>query len=303
VLDDNDVYTSVNLGNYTTVTGNVTAVVDDSSIANKFTSNDISNNDGTGVDIYNYMEGYVYVSSTASSVGGNVLSTVTNGSTTNTFTTNTINDNNDEGVDIYSDMGAYANNNGTINGGLTTLVDTSSINDLFKGNEISRNYNEGINIYNYMGSGYSGTASGTVDGSISNSVVSGTFTRNTISANGTTPGDSGIHLYNYTYASDTDAALVQLLMNNNSITYNGDYGVYVEYDGLGTFTGDLGGGSLGAAGSNTLYGNNTLDLYNATSTEIKAENNWWNDNDPSDQVGGLTPSDTVDYTPWLTTAP
>ena len=73
---------------------------------------------------------------------------------------------------------------------------------------------------------------------------------------------------------------------------------------------DCGGGNAsfdGAARSST--GGNTfdhnlgagdprLDVHNLTATTVKAENNWWLDSDPSDQVTGP-----VDYTPALSGPP
>ena len=73
---------------------------------------------------------------------------------------------------------------------------------------------------------------------------------------------------------------------------------------------DAGGGNLtldGAArnstGGNVFLGNrgpadSTLDLENLTTGSVKAENNWWGDSDPSDQVTG-----TVDHAPALSGPP
>jgi len=73
---------------------------------------------------------------------------------------------------------------------------------------------------------------------------------------------------------------------------------------------DLGGGSLTlqgvavtSAGLNTFLGNRgptdtTLDIENLTTTNVKAENNWWGDLAPADQIAG-----TIDFSPFLSSAP
>jgi parallel beta-helix repeat protein len=91
--------------------------------------------------------------------------------------------------------------------------------------------------------------------------------------------------------------------NGGSSSSNDGYGgVAVKGDGQI----DLGGGSLeidgttvSSPGNNVLYGNrgpgdSTLDVENATSATVRAENNWWGDLDPSDQVSG-----SVDHNPFL----
>jgi hypothetical protein len=78
----------------------------------------------------------------------------------------------------------------------------------------------------------------------------------------------------------------------------------------GTATAIVGGGSITldgqsrtSLGRNTFLGNRsatdaTLDLENQTTTQVRAENNWWGDTDPSDQVTGP-----VDFAPFLTAPP
>lgn len=73
---------------------------------------------------------------------------------------------------------------------------------------------------------------------------------------------------------------------------------------------DAGGGGLtldGAVrtstGGNVFLGNrgpadSTLDLENLTTGSVRAENNWWGDLDPTDQVSG-----TVDFSPMLQSLP
>ena len=73
---------------------------------------------------------------------------------------------------------------------------------------------------------------------------------------------------------------------------------------------DCGGGSSSfdgsartSAGGNTFDHNESpadtrLDVLNLGTTTVKAENNWWLDSDPADQIGGL-----VDFTPALSGPP
>jgi hypothetical protein len=257
----------------------VTADITNTSIANTFTENDISDNDGSGVGIYNemYADADAYSGFT---VTGSLLSSVTNSDITNTFTGNTINRNDDYGVCIYSYLEAWADNSDSIGGDLDVSVDGSSITDTFSGNDISDNgYYDGVYIYNYMEASYSdwGFVSGTIDASITGSSISDTFTNNTVTSN---DGSSGIYLDYYTYAVDIEDVAVDLFMEGNQVVGNDENGVYIYYSGSGTFTGDLGGGTLGSLGNNSFYGNDVsalgyYDLYNDTVVEIKAENNWW----------------------------
>ena len=95
------------------------------------------------------------------------------------------------------------------------------------------------------------------------------------------------------------AAKVNLKAYNNIITGN-KYGIRITTAADATDIIDLGGGSLGSIGNNSIYGNITYDIYNQKAgLTVKAENNWW----------GLTLplaskfSGSVDYDPWLTANP
>ncbi|MFN2571182.1 MAG: DUF1565 domain-containing protein [Gemmatimonadales bacterium] len=70
-------------------------------------------------------------------------------------------------------------------------------------------------------------------------------------------------------------------LEGNVITAN-QYGVYYE---VGTF-GDLGGGSTGSAGGNTLSCNSSVDLYTENATTINGTNNRWDHVPPTTGVGG-----------------
>ena len=73
----------------------------------------------------------------------------------------------------------------------------------------------------------------------------------------------------------------------------------------GAFNVDLGGGSLGSAGGNSIFGNTADDLFvDLDGGELKAENNWWGDQNgllPARVT--LDPGSTVDFTPFLTEVP
>ena len=114
----------------------------------------------------------------------------------------------------------------------------------------------------------------------------------TIESNIVTDYSHGVHMWNGMSGSITAA------LESNTITGN-DYGVYLDnYNNGAPF--DLGGGSLGSEGLNTIHSNTTLDVYNESGATVKAEYNWWGDLNPADQVGGPDP---IDFTPWLLSAP
>ncbi len=86
-----------------------------------------------------------------------------------------------------------------------------------------------------------------------------------------------------------------ILVACNTIT--GNFGTGIVQLSQGDPLVDYGGGDRGSPGANVLMGNG-VDFRNFDSDTAKAENNWWGDSDPSDQVSGP-----VDYDPWLGAAP
>lgn len=65
----------------------------------------------------------------------------------------------------------------------------------------------------------------------------------------------------------------------------------------------LDGATKTSSGGNSFLGNkaiadSTMDVQNLTTSSVSAKNNWWGDQDPSDQVAG-----TVVFTPFLTGPP
>lgn len=249
--------------------------ISDSTITNTFTNNTLNSNTG-GLGIENWID-------TDYGESGSSNSGISNVSITNTITNNTI-----DGNGFWGGFWVY---NEFFIGSSDAELSNSGIANTFTNNTITGNGDDGVYVENYF-------ITVGLNSGINNSSISDAFTGNTISGN----SNDGLHLYSEifdsagTYGMDTT-----LFMQGNTVTNNGNYGVYLDYDIDGTFAGDLGGGLLGSAGNNSFYGNAVFDIYNNAVNGLKAENNWWGDTDPSDQIdgGGLS----VDYDPWLTSAP
>lgn len=77
-------------------------------------------------------------------------------------------------------------------------------------------------------------------------------------------------------------------MSGNIITGNStitsQYGIFIDNDSTGTFNVDLGGGSLGSTGHNSIYNNLYRDIFidsrpgtaaATTGSIVSAQNNWW----------------------------
>ncbi len=79
----------------------------------------------------------------------------------------------------------------------------------------------------------------------------------------------------------------------NTITGNGNEGVYA-----GGYAGVYMGYGTSSPGNNSIYSNYSYDVANYTAYTVQAEYNWWND-----VMGPSSIYGTVDYTPWLVTAP
>ena len=102
---------------------------------------------------------------------------------------------------------------------------------------------------------------------------------------------SGIYL-GITDESSPDISIYRNVVHDtNSVTVTGD--------STGDFIVDLGGGSLGSPGYNSIYHNTDQDLSNAFDEPIFAQNNWWGTDEPeTDQFDG-----NITYSPWLTSDP
>jgi hypothetical protein len=128
------------------------------------------------------------------------------------------------------------------------------------------------------------------------SSISGVISGNTISNH----GDSGLN-----FVADNSGS-ISMAVFQNAIENNTSRGILLGTVGFpafadGTYSIDIGGGNLGSIGHNSISGNGTFDVRDATTTAgtISAENNWWGTATPA--AGQF--SGTIDYTPSLTSDP
>lgn len=187
------------------------------------------------------------------------------------------------------DYGIYLSNYTDASGSISNFNSTA----VFAENMVSGNGWDGIYAENYFYAWGGDILASSVTHRFSGNAVTGNF-------------GNGVYLYDVSGAGGMDELAANLFMQGDTVTGNDYAGVYLEFWGGGTYTGDLGGGSLGSIGNNSFYGNDVAgwgyyDLLNYTGFSVNAKNNWWGDLDPSDQIDPW--GDTVDFTPWLTTAP
>jgi hypothetical protein len=86
--------------------------------------------------------------------------------------------------------------------------------------------------------------------------------------------------------------------SNNIIKNGKGYGIWLDCDDSATLVADLGGGSLGSAGLNSIYNNELGGITNSSSQQM-AQYNWWGQ---ADDPGALIDGD-IDYAHWLTSDP
>lgn len=199
-FDNSGLYTRVYV-NDSTVSGDVAALVDPSSISYTFTNNSLSNNDEDGVDISS-SDLYAYASMSSSDIGGNVSSEVLDSTITTNFTGNTADNNGDDGIDL-DDSQLYAKtytSYGSVGGNVTALVDPSGISHTFTNNQIMNTGNadceecdiNGIDLNSNEVYAYVNPCSTEIDGNVSADVedgfVTNTFTNNTV----TNSGENGL---------------------------------------------------------------------------------------------------------------
>ncbi len=78
------------------------------------------------------------------------------------------------------------------------------------------------------------------------------------------------------YIHGTNGGNVSAKVENSVTTANSQHGMAVYDDTNGTFTVDLGGGSMGSTGNNVLTGNTLEDLaVEYDGGTLSAQNNWW----------------------------
>jgi len=103
-------------------------------------------------------------------------------------------------------------------------------------------------------------------------------------------GDNGV----YISGDETYTGVAEFMLSGNTIINNFADGIYVDLSSVV----DLGGGSLNSTGNNLIYGNAGNQISNNSGSEMKAENNWWNQIPIDDLFSG-----DVDYSPYLEEEP
>jgi len=161
------------------------------------------------------------------------------------------------------------------------------------------------------GNGYRGVNLNNADGTYNASLIGNSIVNN--SSDGVyivnqTTGILTVDLYSNTITNNAvrgvwlsnDTGTLNAMFENNTIKMNINDGLELDNVNGGTFDCDLGGGTFGSAGLNSIFANTSgYDIDNDTGISIKAENNWW----------GLAPPNparlagTVDFDPWLTAEP
>jgi hypothetical protein len=276
--------------------GNVTALIGGSLIENTISRNTVT--DGYGGFVLSSIgpeEGFdgddPMIDAEDVEVDGILFAKVSESSINNQLTANTLMGGygglmaSFVGAEIYVDGAEYDDLQAFVNlAGITNTFSRNTFSDTDEG--------PGLFMFNEIRASYDECCS---EASIMNSSISDRFTNDRFTDN---DGD-GVEIFYSTYANDTEDVAIDLFMQGVTATENDGAGVDINYEGDGTFTGDLGGGALGSNGMNSFFGNSDADVENDSGTEIKAENNWWGDSDPSDQVDG----DPVDFDPWLNSAP
>jgi hypothetical protein len=295
------------------IPADVTAEVTNTNITNSFTNSRFNENGqeyGDGINIgLNLLNAWADATAPEeeSVILGDLSALVDSSGIYNTFDNSQALENYGYGVIIaaieeYSGNMIWADanlNDSAVLGDMTAeILDATIANSFVNGSDVSGNYMFGVAVLNGMWSGGDddGYVEGIIDASINTSQITDTITDSFFDGNGFEDG-RGYFVSTLTEAYDTEDVAVSVFAEDSSFTGNDDDGLYVMYGGSGIFTGDLGGGALGSTGGNTFFGN-WCDVNNITGTTVMAEDNWWGDVDPSDQVCG-----SVDYDPWLIAAP
>jgi len=280
--------------NYGLMSGELEAAISGSGLVNEIEDNEFSENGDNGLLLSNALqtEGFNRLGS-----AGSLSSLITGFTLENILSSNEAADNGEKGAEIANTVDSIAANEGAIAGALSAAISESNIENELDRNAFSGNGDDGLYLGNRLKaevSNWYGSA-GSAGSAISGAAIENILTENGMSGN----GGFGLNLRNLTGA-DAEDLEINLFMEENVISLNGDWGIYLFYEGSGTFTGDLGGGALGSAGGNSIFGNTECALCNRTGASIKAENNWWGSaDDPDPVIGG----DPVDHSPWLTAAP
>jgi parallel beta-helix repeat protein len=287
-------------------------IIDNGGSGNRFIGNEIS---GSGVN------GFIGSTMTNLVVSGNTFSgfqhgVVLNAATNATVSGNTISGVTLDGIIVQSNSSGVISGN-TVSGGDRGINISNNVNPniTFSGNTVNSYAIYGIYLFNNTGTGTIGILNNTVTSSAAGAGIVGnsnnattdvlvTISGNTISGN--TSGTSG------GYGVMLGWGAADYLLQYNTITGN-NQGIYRN----GTFLGnsgtvDLGGGSLGSAGHNNIYGNlygiGLNDVENVGETPITAQFNWWGSADGPSYSGHATDGQyllpdnppTTDFSNWLT---
>jgi hypothetical protein len=140
-------------------------------------------------------------------------------------------------------------------------------------NSVFRHCNNGISLGSNVGSGNGGGPTKQLIGDIRNSVIADN-------------AKYGIHL-----GADTPIDHLEVTIAQSEISQNGEPGASFEAQAEAISSAsqarlDLGGGALGSAGQNCLFGNGSADL-EATNLPVVADRDWWG------QPGAPKPSQTA----------
>jgi len=282
-------------------------------------NNDITNSTtDAGINIRNILAGSIFSASfTDNRITGNFdqgLFLYNSGDSFNlTVRDNTITGNQAGGIDFDTDSGATvltiadniisSNIGGAVNNdfGIQIDQDSGASNTLaltLTNNLIENNGYTGIWLDNRDGT-FTASLTGN---SIANNGLYGLYIVNQ------TTGIFNVGLYNNAITGNADRGVwlsnntgtLNALFENNTIAMNVGDGFELDNVNGGIFDYDLGGGTLGSAGLNSIFANGSgFDINNDTGADIKAENNWW----------GVAPpnparfSGTVDFDPSLTSNP
>jgi len=141
----------------------------------------------------------------------------------------------------------------------------------------------------YGGGDYRGIFLGVSGGS----TINATINSNTLTGRNSSTG-TAFHSTSY----DTSSNIITNFYNNTF--QNAYYGVHLD-DNVTGDEADFGGGLLGSPGYNRFI-NCSTDIEINTSSEIKAENNWWGSATPSPTFD-ITGGGSIDYEPYLTSDP
>jgi hypothetical protein len=141
----------------------------------------------------------------------------------------------------------------------------------------------------YNGDNYRGISLVALNGS----TINATTNSNTLTGRDNSTGTA------FSISYDTSSDIITNFYNNTF--QNARYGVYLD-DNVTENEADFGGGLLGSPGYNRFINCATDIKIDTSSSEIKAENNWWGSSTPS-PVFDITGGGSIDYEPYLTSDP